>query len=116
MILNNLTFQKISRCWPGGHNGSQIQQLLECVQKLTIPAVLSVHASIVLVCDEEDLFTLLNILTDVSICAHMVILLVCSETCVFILRLSSLLPLYERCLKLNKTPAISIVRPKMLQS
>lgn len=33
---------------------------------------------------EEDLFTLLKILIDISIWALMVILLVCSETCAFI--------------------------------
>lgn len=33
---------------------------------------------------EEDLFTLLKILVDISIWALMVILLVCSETCAFI--------------------------------
>lgn len=47
MIINSLTFQKIIRCWPVSHNGSQIQQLQECMQKLPMSVILSMCAAVI---------------------------------------------------------------------
>lgn len=78
LVINSLTFQKIIRCWPVSHDGSQIEQLQECIQKLPMSVIPSMHAVVTAPPPTLQIaFSQLKIPMGIPGFAHRMILLVC---------------------------------------